>query len=287
MATTFAAFGARPMMAGQMLGMFGAPAYVAAPSITDVTLLERTCRTAMFGVSRIVSIHLGLGVVLLLVAFILLLGGRKGMSHTMVNFVTALLSVAALVIFMDMFSGKGFFQPFSMTRESTQFFGLLFVALVLTWVFHNLFEDQDWATYLSMGLLAVAAGCTWYLRYTQARVSEQYINAKAALPGYMRPYRTFIQQLDAQIDNAIFSGKGQEAAVSAATEQYQQAKAALGVVMGRFATPENADRAVRSYLASASSLLAALGAPEQPNPDASAPALAQLASRNLNELLRM
>lgn len=275
------------MMAGQPLGMFGAPAYVAAPSITDVTLLERTCRTAMFGVSRIVSVHLALGVVLLVVAFILLLGGRKSMSHTMVNFVTALLSVAALVIFMDMVSGRGFFKPFSMARESTQSFIVLIIALVMTWVFHNLFDDQDWAAYLSIGLLVIAAGCTMYLRYTQARVSEQYINAKAALPGYMRPYRTFIQQLDAQIDNAIFSGRGGEQRLNQAGEQYRRAKLALGVVMGRFATPDAADVAVRQYLANASSLLAALGAPEQPNPEATAPALAQLASRNLNELLRM
>jgi hypothetical protein len=273
----------------QMSGIYGAARPVPAPSVTDITLLERTCRTALYGVSRIVSVHLGVSLVLLLVAFILILGNHPRMSHTMVNFSTALLTLAAVVIVMDMVSGKGFFQAASVPARAALAF--VFVGIISTWLMHNLIDSEDKVIrVLPMLLLALAAGAIGYLRYSQTRVDEQYINAKAALPGYMRPYRQFIQQLDAQIDNALFSGKGN---VNLATEDagltdtYKRAKNDLSTVLGRFNSTVQADEAVKRYLSSASDLLHILGAPEQPTHDATAPSLAQLASRNLDAIIRM
>jgi hypothetical protein len=272
----------------QMSGIYGAARPVPAPSVTDITLLERTCRTALYGVSRIVSVHLGVSLVLLLVAFILILGNHPRMSHTMVNFSTALLTLAAVVIVMDMVSGKGFFQAASVPARAALAF--VFVGIISTWLMHNLIDSEDKVIrVLPMLLLALAATAIGYLRYSQTRVDEQYINAKAALPGYMRPYRQFIQQLDAQIDNALFSGKGNQEQVESpdAAQAYQNAKDRLSTVLGRFNSTDQADEAVKQYLTSASLLLAELGAPEQPMDDATAPSLAQLASRNLDAIIRM
>jgi hypothetical protein len=270
-----------------------APRDLPAPSISDVGLLERTCRAAMFGVSKIVSAHVILAGLLVIVALILYLGENQAMAHVMVNFGATLLFIGVLVVMLDM-SNKGRRGYFKVERMFVAAILLSLALVVAGGLMHNVGEGAIpwWASLL---VVSLGVGLIAYVRFGGGvRVDEQYISMKDSLPGYVRPYREFIRRLDAEVDNAIFSGKGRaaiqdEAARGQVDDAYAAAKASFGqVISRRFEEAAAADEAVKDYLARANQLMTALGAKGGAvSTGASSAALAQLASRNLATLVRM
>lgn len=266
-----------------------APRDLPAPSISDVGLLERTCRAAMFGVSKIVSAHVILAGLLVIVALILYLGENQAMAHVMVNFGSTLLFIGVLVVMLDM-SNKGRRGYFKVERMFVAAVLLSLALVVAGGLMHNVGEGAIpwWASLL---VVSLGVGLIAYVRFGGGvRVDEQYISMKDSLPGYVRPYREFIRRLDAEVDNAIFSGKGKDRILEGQVDEaYAAAKESFGqVISRRFEEAAAADEAVKDYLARANQLMTALGAKGGAvSTGASSAALAQLASRNLATLVRM
>jgi hypothetical protein len=265
---------------------FQAPSLVAPPPGTDPLLLERTCRLALWGVSRLVAALAAVAGLLFVVALVLLVGENRALGQVAFNLSAAVVMLALVVAALDMATAGGYFKR---ERASAVMVGVGVALVIAAWALHNpAGKDVHWG--YSAPLLALAILSLVALRQRQARIPDAFILKGETLPGYMRPYRGFVMQIDRQIDNALFANPRQLSpeTLQNAADQYAEVKAALDQVTRRQSDQAQAERSVKDYLRAANALLSQLTLSGSVAPEAASTAsLARLASMNLERLVRM